>query len=146
MAKVMPTADNSAAKWAQRMAASGDAMRAGAMAVTQSPGQAAAAKKDLWLANLNASAGRWAERVAAVSTSDWQNAYVNKGIPRIQQGAAQSQDKFKNFMAAWLAYEQTAVQSLPPRGNLEQNIARAVALMHKNAEAKGRFRQTGRAR
>lgn len=146
MAKVMASPEAAAAKWQRNTAGASDAIKQGVMAVTQAPGQKAAAAKDLWLANVNASAGRWATAVGNVSLQDWQNAIINKGIPRITQGAAQAQGKVQAFLQSWLPFQQQVVAGLPARGGLEQNIQRMEQLVRKNAEAKGKFRQAGRSR
>lgn len=144
MAKAMITPAAAAAKWQSRLAQSGDAIRAGVQAVQTSPGQSAAAKSDLWLQNVTASKQRWQDAVSKVNLTDWQNAIINKGIPRIQAGAATAQPKVASFLSQWMPFQQQVVASLPPRGGLEQNIQRMETLVRKNADQKGKFRQTGR--
>ena len=73
--------DQLAQAWAQNLAGAQARMQAGAQAVTTSPGQAAAAQQATWLANVTASANRWAQNVAAVTTQQWQQAYSNRPLP-----------------------------------------------------------------
>jgi hypothetical protein len=128
-----------AASWAAKMAAAGPRMQAGAQAVTTPPGQAAAAQKDAYLNGVNASVNLWAQKVAAVSTADWQNAYITKGLPRVASGAAAAQPKFATVLAKILSAEKSIVSSLPARGGLENNIARSAAFQRAMAATKGQF-------
>lgn len=140
------SATSIAAKWARNLQASGQAITDGVNAVTTSPGQLAAAQQGRWLAAIQESAPRWAAAVGAVSLQYWQQSMIQKGIPRVQSGATQGQPKMESFMSQWMPFEQSVVGSLPPRGSLEENIARAAAVARANAQARGRFRQAGRAR
>lgn len=146
MAKGMISASAAAQKWQTRLAGSGDAIRAGVAAVTTAPGQLAAQKADLWLQNVTASMPRWKERVASTSLQDWQSAMVNKALPRISAGSADGKAKFEMFLGQWMPFMQQVRDSLPPRGNIDQNIARMEQQVRKAHEARGRFRQSGRAR
>lgn len=114
----------SAQKWANNLGAAGPAIAAGVQGVTVAPGQAAARQKDAYVQNVQAAAGKWATNVAAVPLGDWQNAMLNKGVPRIQSGATAAQPKFQNFLTALMPAIESARAGLPPRGNLQQNMAR----------------------
>lgn len=118
-----------ASKWASNLSASTAAITAGVQGVTVPPGQAAARQKAVYTANVAAAADKWAKNVAAVSLATWQSDMVNKGIPRIASGATAAQPKFEAFMTKLLPYINTQVASLPPRGNLEQNISRVSAFI-----------------
>jgi hypothetical protein len=128
------TADQIAANWASRLGASTQKITDGINAVTVAPGIAAARQKDVWLSNTQAAQAKWAKNVSAVSLSDWQQMTINKGVPRIASGAQAAQPKFQAFMAKFLPYVQSGKASLPPRGTLDQNINRAVAMMRYNAK------------
>jgi hypothetical protein len=120
-------------KWSTRLSASGADIQAGVQAVKTAPGQAAAAQVAVWLANLQASQDKWARNVSAVTLQQWQQAMINKGIPRIATGAQAAIPKVTQFMTQWLPYEQAGVAQLPPRGTIQQNIQRAIAMMNYNA-------------
>ena len=120
----IPTADQAAQAWAQRLAGSTERITQGVQSVTTAPGQAAARQKAVWSQNVQASQDKWASRVAGVSLPDWQQSMVQKGIPRIAQGATAAQPKMAEFMAQLLPHIQSQVSALPPRGNIDANINR----------------------
>lgn len=123
------SADQVAANWASRLAASTDKMQAGAMAVTVAPGQAAARQKAVWAQNTAASVNKWATNTAAVTTQQWQSDYVNKGLPRVGTGAQNAVPKMTSFFTKLLPAIATGKSRLPSRGTYEQNKARAAAWM-----------------
>jgi hypothetical protein len=118
------TPDQIAAHWAQQLAGAGPKIQAGVQGVSAAPGAAAARQKAAYVAGVTAKADKWASNVAAVSLNEWQQAFINKGLPRIASGAQQAQPKFTQFMSKLLPYQKSGVASLPARGNLQQNITR----------------------
>ena len=125
--------------WAQNLAGATTRMQAGAQAVTTSPGQAAAAQQSVWLANVTASANLWAQKVSQVTTQQWQNDYITKGIPRVATGAQAAQNKFASILGKIIANEKTIVAGLPARGGLDANIARSAAFARAMAQTKGTY-------
>ena len=121
------TPEQVAAQWAQRLGSSTQRIQDGVNSVQVAPGQAAARQKAVYIQNVQAAADKWAKNVANVSLNDWQQAMVTKGVPRIAQGAQAAQGKFAGFMSQLLPYIESGRNSLPARGNLEQNIARMTA-------------------
>lgn len=120
----LPTAQEAAAAWAQRLAASTDRITRGVAGVTTAPGQAAARQKAVWAQNVQASQDKWASRVAAVPLADWQQAMTQKGVQRVASGAQAAQPKMEAFMSQLLPHINSGLGALPPRGTLDQNIGR----------------------
>lgn len=123
------TPDQIAAKWAANLTSAAATMTSAVNAVTVAPGVAAARNRTGYVAGVQASADKWAARVAAVPLQSWQQSMIQKGIPRIASGATAAQPGFQTFMAKLLPYQNSLVSSLPPRGTLDQNIARAAAMI-----------------
>lgn len=131
-----------AKKWAGNLSAATQAIQQGVQAVTTSPTQSAAAQSNAYLAGVQraVSTGKWQAGLQRVTLQDWQQAMIQKGIPRIGSGATQAVPKFTAFMQQFLPYVQQGLQQLAsqPRGTLDQNIQRAVFMMNWNAQ----FRRT----
>ena len=127
MAKAMPTPAAAAQKWANNLGAATAAYTAGVQAVTAAPGQAAAAAVDRYISGTQAAAQKFATKSAAVSLTSWQQSAINKGAPRLATGATAAQAKFTAALTSLFPAISQAVASLPPKGNLQQNIARSVA-------------------
>jgi len=120
-----------AQRWAQNLGAAGQKVTEGVQGVTSAPGAAAARQVNVWAQNTAASAQKYARNVAAVGLSAWQQATIDKGIPRLASGAAAAQPKMQVFMQKLLPYVESAKNSLPARGTYEQNKARLVAFLDK---------------
>lgn len=122
-----------ASKWATNLGNSTQSITDGINAVTVAPGQAAARQKQVWQQNTSAAADKWATNTAKVTLQEWQQAALQKGVGRIAAGATAAQNKQVAFYTKLLPFIDSAKASLPPRGNLDQNIARANAMMRKMA-------------
>jgi len=127
----MLTAAQITTKWLTNYQGSTQAMTDGSNAVQTAPGVAAAAQQAFWLQRIQASANKWATNVAAVSLQDWKSSYQSLGIPRGQAGAQQKQGKYLTFITAYLAFLPGAVAQVKamPKGNIQQSIARASAMI-----------------
>lgn len=132
-------------KWGRRLNAAGQDIQTGVQRVQTAPGIAAAQAAPLMLQKLTESVtnGTWAKQVSAVSLSDWQNAMVNKAIPRIPQGVTAAQkNKTGRITALLSAVDNAAAQANAlPKGGLEQSIARATTFMR--AMSQNAPRKTG---
>jgi len=118
-------------KWLTNFGNGTTAMTDGVNAVQTAPGQLAAQQSALWLARLQASQQKWANRVAAVSLQDWKSAMINLGIPRAQQGAQQKQARYTAFITEYSNFLSSAVPAIRqmPKGSLSASIARASAMI-----------------
>ena len=138
MAKLTP--QQAADKQATRLKQSTQEIANQVMKVTTAPGMQAAKKADKMLTNITNSitSGRWARRVSAVSLSDWQDAMVKKGIPRISQGIDAARPKVEAFFTAFLPHldKVSAEVSQMPDLTLEDNINRMVHAVRRNSEFK----------
>lgn len=117
-------------KYTRRIGAATQDIQNGIKRVTVAPGQKAAQQANLMLAKLTASvtSGQWANAVSRVSVTDWQNAALNKGVPRILPGVQAAQGKIQLMagkLLAAVAQAQAAVEATP-RGDLNTNIQRMV--------------------
>lgn len=129
-----------AAKWRKNLAAAGPDMTAGVNAVTESPMAKAVRQQDALLSNFTeaVTSGKWARNTGRVSLETWRDRYIKVGVPRIVSGAAAGEDKMGEFMGQfipWLEQGQRKLAAMP-RGGLEQNITRAIAMIRHNAEFK----------
>lgn len=137
----MPVRTSSAdatAKWLANLSNAGPRMQAGAMRVQTAPGAAAAAAADKWLAKVTQSKDKFKARVGSVSLQDWQNSYINVGIPRVAQGAQAKQQKFTAFLDQFLPYLASGLQTIDkmPSTTTEDGVARASAMIRWNAKFK----------
>ena len=106
--------------------------------VTVAPTEAAAQKIDKMRTNVIKAIddGKVERGLRRVSLSDWQSAMINKGVPRITQGLEQAETKIVEFNREFyphLERVQAEVDAMPDT-TLEDNIARAVHNIRRNAE------------
>jgi hypothetical protein len=137
------SAAQAATNWAAAMANSSAKMTAGVQAVTEAPSVAAIAAIPRMVQGIQAAAadGRIQRGLQRVTLQAWQQAMINKGITRVATGATNAKPKVQAFMTQFLPFLQQAVATLPPRGDVNQNIQRAVAMMQANAQFK--YQPTG---
>lgn len=133
MARINIDPSAAADKWAGNLSRATEDMKRGAEAVTEAPGKKAAAQADLWLRKINESKAKFARRVASVSLEDWKQAYVDKGLARVGQGAQAAKPKMTQFLGELLPFQERALSELErmPRGDFAQNIQRMVAWSEK---------------
>lgn len=120
-----------AQRWAQNLGGSTDKVKAGIMAVQQSPTEKAAAQQNAYVQGVQAAAssGKWQRGLQRVTLAQWQQAAISKGLMRIGAGAQAALPKMQSFLSQWLPYMQQAQQRLAstPRGSYEQNKQRMIA-------------------
>lgn len=133
----MPSAQTVANNWKNGMAASGEKLRAGVNAVTESPMAKAAARSDAMLQGVQraVASGKWQAGLQRVSLEQWKKDMLEKGAARVATGAAAATSKVQAFFQEFLPHVQAGLNSLEamPRGGIEENIARAAAMMRHNA-------------
>lgn len=134
----MPTPAQAATNWANGMSGASAKMTAGINAVTSSPMDAAANASDRYLMGIQkaVSSGKWQAGLRKVSTQDWKDAMINKGVPRVASGAQAAKPKMQNFMTNFLPFLANGVNQMNssnPRGDLEANIARSAFMQRWNA-------------
>ena len=129
MARKDPT--EIAEKWGRNLKRSTEDIRKGIARVTEAPGVKAAQKQEKMQQRLNAAIdnGTWAERVASVPLSEWQQKTITKGIPRISAGVDAANGKvvdFHNQLADHQASIDTELDRMPDI-TIEDSIARSAA-------------------
>ena len=136
MPKITP--QESVQKWQQRTAASVNDYISGINRTTVAPGELASRQADVYLANVQANVNKWKRNVGAVSLSDWQQAAINLGAPRIATGVNAATEKTLRATERNFQNIDNALAGLPPRGTFEQNMARMnqfVTKLHQESQA-----------
>lgn len=127
-----------AAKWARNFGGSTEAYKAGVQRTTGAPAQKAIAAQDRLLSGFveAVQSGRWAAALGQVSEAQWKQACVEKGAPAIMAAARLAEAKVARKEAVMGPIRESIRQSLPARGDIQQNLERArlMALrMHEQA-------------
>lgn len=133
---VRATSAQATAKWLTGISGAQDRMKAGAQAVTTAPGELAAQAADKWLARVTASKAKYIANSRSVTLAQWQNAYINIGLPRVSQGAQDKQAKYTAAMDSFLPYMAQGLQTIDkmPKNTVEDSINRAAAMIRWNAK------------
>lgn len=125
-------------KQARRLKGSLEDMRLGVQGVTESPTAKAAAKQDKMLANLqeSVSKGKWKAGLLRVSTEDWKQKMLEKGVGRVAAGIDASAEKVVDFASKFLPHLAAGVSAIEkmPDLSIEDSIARATAMIRHNAK------------
>lgn len=127
MAKI--TAQEAAAKWSRNLGAAAADIQRGIERVDTAPGAKAARQKGLYVQKVQQSADKWAQNVGNVSLADWQQAAIQKGVPRIADGAAKAEGKMAGFMNDLLPHIDAGKSKIDamPKGSLADSKNRAAA-------------------
>lgn len=119
-------------------------VKAGIAAVTESPGDKAAAAADRYAAGVAKAVetGRYAEGCRSVSLEEWKRLATEKAS-RIQQGVKEAEGKMVNFLAQLLPYAQQVKREIAsmPKGTLADSIARSTAAIEKMSQFRYRKRK-----
>jgi hypothetical protein len=140
MAKI--SASQAAQKWNRNLAGSTQAIKDGVNAVTVSPTEKAARQADAYAQGVARAVadGSYQAGLRKVTLDDWKTAMTSKGIPRIASGAQAAVGKMEDFLTEFLPHVEAGQRMLEsmPRGDIQQNIQRAVAMIEHNAKFKRR--------
>ena len=101
------------------------------MSIQDSPLQKAAEAGAAYMSGIQRSEanGTRARNLVAYGFDAWKRKTANVGAIRLGQGMAEAKDRFKAAMSNLLPFIDNLVATLPPRGDLNQNIARADKMM-----------------
>lgn len=126
-----------AEKWARRTAASTQDIIDGVNQVRVNPAESAIAKKAKLVANFNAAVtdGRWERGLRRTTLDSWKQSMIQKGAPRVAQGADAAKGKMTSFMAELLPYQESVkaeIDSMPDL-TIEDSAARMTAWMRRMA-------------
>lgn len=136
MPKMSPEAAKQ--KWLNRLSAATTEIQEGVSRVTQSPGQAAVAKRDKWRQNVMSAEEKWVRNTGRVSAEQWKEAMINVGVPRIAQGAQQKQGKYEAFAQQFFPHlerGQAAIKAMPDT-TFEERVQRSIRMMRHNRDFK----------
>jgi hypothetical protein len=128
-----------AAKWAAGVTNGVENYRAGVAAVSVAPTESAIAAIPRYVEGVNRAVadGRVEAGLRRVTLADWQRATLDKGAPRLATGARAAEGDFAQFMTEFMPFVEQVRAQLPPRGSLDENLARMV----QNARALSEFRR-----
>lgn len=136
----MRNAADVARKWATRLGSASDSIRQGVQAVTVNPAERAAQRQDAYVSGVQRAVadGRYVRGLRRVTLQSWQEAMLNKGLPRVTSGATAAIPKMQAFLEKWLPHEEALKAKLAqmPRGDLQQNVQRMIAAVEHNASFK----------
>lgn len=92
--------------WAQGLSNAQQKMQAGVSRVTQSPGLAAVAQRQKFVAKMQdpATFDKWERGLRGMSLGGWQNSMTSYGIQRAAQGATQKKSKYAAVAASLLPF------------------------------------------
>lgn len=122
----MATGQEVAARWRERLSGARAKITAGVEGVQRAPGESAAAQVEKWAANTLAAKNKWAQNVKSVTLAEWRQAMIEKGIPRIAQGAQAAEDRMTQFFDALLPLTARIKEEVRkmPKSNIDESLAR----------------------
>ncbi len=128
MARVSPK--EYAEKWSSNLRASLPYIRSGVEKVSVAPSELAIKNKDRLKARLIEAidSGKWESGLKKYTLDQWKKDMIEKGIPRISDGADKSKGKVEEFASQLLPYIDSGVREIEkmPKVTLEDSIRRAT--------------------
>lgn len=122
-----------AEKWQRRTAGSVQDIQTGVQNTDKNPMALAAAAQDRMKARLLAAidSGKWKAGLLSVSTQQWKDAMIQKGIPRISAGVQQAQPKMATFFGELFPFQDALVTKVDamPNTSLEDSINRMTTFV-----------------
>jgi hypothetical protein len=129
-----------AQKWANGMGSASAQIKAGVESVTTNPAEAAIRQIPQYLAGVQRAVadGKVEAGLRRTTLRGWQDAMIQKGLSRVGPGAQAAKGDFEQFMGEFLPHLEAGERMLQnmPRGDLQTNVARAVAMIEHNAKFK----------
>lgn len=136
------TAASAAAKYTQRASGAGTYWATGYLTSKVNPFAAAAASASYWLQRVNeAGTAAFTQGLNAVDQAAVAKLVSQQGATLYNQGITnKGSPNYAKAANGLIPALQSAASALPPRGNLQQNIARATAMMQAAAAMRGQYR------
>lgn len=118
-----------AQNWVTGLGQAGNKIQQGVQAVSEAPGVKAARNAQGYVNGVQQNVQKWQRKVAAVSLADWITATIQKGVPRIAQGAQASQGKFQEAVTPLFSYMQSGLSQIDamPKDSPAARDARMLA-------------------
>lgn len=131
MAKLTP--EEFQEKHARRLKGATDDMRKGIERVTENPMLKAVAKQEKMRTKLMQSIddGKWARGLKRVSTEEWKDKMINKGLGRVASGIDGAKDKVVSFASELLPHIDRLKEKVDkmPDTTIDDSANRMVAFM-----------------
>lgn len=118
-------------RWVQNGTASSQKYKDSITSLVDNPLDKAADAGALYLQKIQEAEaqGKRARGLRDYGFDRWKTVTANKGSIRLGQGMQESQDRMTKAMTTLLPFIDSLVETLPPRGDLNANIARADKFM-----------------
>lgn len=139
----MPSTATVLDKWTRNMTAAVPTIKAGILAVSESPMEKAANAADRYVEGVRRAkeSGKFQAGLRSVTLEQWKQLAGEKGTARIAQGVTAAKDKMRQFLDKLLPYTEQASREIQamPKGTPEASMAR----MMRNFEIMSRFKGKG---
>lgn len=137
----MKSAATAAANWTASAGRAATAFSEGVQSTTKDQAALAVAQQATLVANFNAAvnSGRWAAGVQRRGTPYWKQQTQAKAA-NYSQGFTAGASNFQSAIGKIIQAESSIVNSLPPRGDINQNLQRANAFALGLHQLKGQLK------